>query len=91
MATYRSDIDLLVILKEGKLDYGRVKQIRDEIERHFSSVGAENVLRSPLPVECTVVLRSVFRTIEPAMKEALNFAVILSDFTGELTQELEAA
>ena len=31
-ATYRSDIDLLVILKEGPLTYTRVRQLRDIFE-----------------------------------------------------------
>ncbi len=78
-ATYRSDIDILVVLKEGRLTYDRVKNIRDQFESHFQGIGKEELLNKPLPVEITVVMSSVFSTIEPAMKGALSIAHILYD------------
>src|ERR1700733_10849189 len=69
-ATYRSDVDLLVILRDGPLNFGRVREIRDTIEMGYRKQNRAEFLNDPLPIQITVVLKSVFSTSEPAMKEA---------------------
>jgi hypothetical protein len=48
----------------------------------------ETLLQHPLPVEMTVVLSTVFFTLEPAMKKALQSPLILTDFVGTLPMKL---
>jgi predicted nucleotidyltransferase len=83
-ATYRSDIDLLIILENGPLNYSRVQQIRDNIEQGLIAQSKADLLDAPLPVQITVVLDSVFSTSEPAMRDALKSALILVNPEGTL-------
>jgi predicted nucleotidyltransferase len=78
-ATYRSDVDILVLLNTDKLTYGKVRDVRDRIEQGFASQGQEALLTQPLPVQFTVVLASAITTSEPGMKLALLDKVILAD------------
>lgn len=89
-ATYRSDVDLLVILGlgPGALNYSVTREIRDSIESHFKRLDADELLRQPLPVEVTVVLESVFETQEPAMLDALNKCLLIQDYSGKLKDRL---
>lgn len=84
-ATYRSDIDLLVLVKEGPLTYGQVCKLREQVER---VLGPKKQM--PLPVEVHFVLPSVFETKEPAMKKALAAAQKLCDPSGALKKGLES-
>lgn len=86
-ATFRSDIDLLVVLRNGPLHYGRVKEIRDRIEEAVLS----EFLLKPLPIQLTVVLRSVFDTTEPAMLKALQLSQTLFECSdsGDIACRLE--
>ncbi len=72
-ATYRSDIDLLVVLKAGPLNYERVQKLRDCADRAFESDQASLVLK----LEIHFVLPSVFETQEPAMIEAIRLSQVL--------------
>lgn len=85
-ATYRSDVDLLVVLATAPLNYSRVRTLRDRFEARLSRAAQE----SPLACEIHFVLSSVFETREPAMRGALKEAKVLSDPTGELARRLEA-
>jgi predicted nucleotidyltransferase len=69
-ATYRSDIDLLFILREGPLNYSRVQDLRDRLEHQV----LEKVSERALPVQAQFVLPSVRETREPAMRSALKAA-----------------
>lgn len=71
-ATYRSDIDLLFVLKSGSLNYSRVKKLRDILEQSLGK-SAEH----PLRCQANFVLHSVYDTQEPAMKRALQEATLL--------------
>ena len=84
-ATYRSDVDLLVILQAGPLKFSRVSALRDAIE---TAIPIET-LSSPLRVEFHFVLGSVFETSEPAMREALAAAETLVDLDGNLRRSLD--
>ncbi|MCM2322689.1 MAG: nucleotidyltransferase domain-containing protein [Oligoflexia bacterium] len=81
-ATYRSDIDILVLLAEGPLNYARTRSVRDRLEATFKDAGRLELLEKPLEVQFTVVLESVFATREPAMRAALRSAHLLSDAAG---------
>ncbi len=88
-ATYRSDIDLLLILNEAQLKYDRVQEIRNSVELHFQRMGCQELLETPLPVQLTVVLKSVFTTQEPAMIEALQRAIVLWERDGTISSALK--
>lgn len=83
-ATYRSDLDILVILQTGSLTYSRVQSLRDQFEQCWSKSNA-----GPLPCQINFVLPTVFETSEPAMQNALRDAVILHDSGGTLDRKLE--
>ena len=83
-ATYRSDVDLLVIVGAQQLTYSDVVKMRDEVENHFESKGFAELCSNPLPIQVTVVLESVFLTEEPAMRDALKTAIPLFDPNGQL-------
>jgi predicted nucleotidyltransferase len=85
-ATHRSDIDLLVVLKSGPLNYSRVQRLRDALEE---AIPAET-LSAPLQVNFQFVLASVFETQEPAMAQALVEARILVDPRGSLGRKRAA-
>ena len=78
-ATYRSDIDILIVLTGNKLTYGKVQEIRDGVEAGFDANGQKACLSEPLPVQFTVVLRSALKSAEPAMKQALLHKIVLAD------------
>ncbi len=80
-ATFRSDIDLLFILKSPPLDYERVSKLRDGLEKQWD--------QDPLPIQCTFVLENVFSTSEPAMQQALKSAWVLWDVEGRIQRGLE--
>ncbi len=88
-ATYRSDIDLLVVLNVKKLTFTTVQAIRDEFENYFETIGHANLLVLPLPIQITVVLDSVFATTEPAMLQALEKALPLFDPKNRLRAFIE--
>lgn len=67
-ATYRSDVDLLVILRQGPLNYARVQDLRRRLEEEVIS-GSEG-----LEVQAQFVLPGVHQTTEPAMRQALREA-----------------
>lgn len=73
-ATYRSDLDLLVVLREGPLQFERVRSLRDQFEREWLQH-----IQSPLPFQVNFVLPSVRSTQEPAMRDALTKAIMLID------------
>lgn len=83
-ATYRSDIDLLIVLCEGPLTYSRVRDLRDRFDEKWAASQGT----SPLHCELHFVLRSVFETKEPAMRKALLTAISLIDKMGALKNEL---
>ncbi len=83
-ATYRSDIDFLVILKHPPLTYSRVCQLRDQIESKMSSERTQ----SPLGCEFHFVLMDVFSTREPAMAQSLLDSVIFIDPNRKLKESL---
>lgn len=72
-ATYRSDVDLLVILCGSQLTYSKVQEIRDWCEKNIEA----KLTQKPLPLQITVVLECVFRTTEPGMKQALQEALYI--------------
>ena len=84
MATYRSDIDLLVVLKDGDLHFGRVQNLRDHLDHALADVAD-----TPLPIHANFVLPSVIDTKEPAMQRALLSAIILWDPSLELYRQLK--
>ena len=78
-ATYRSDIDILVVIDGEILNYGVVIANRDWIEAEFEKKAQLSTLTQPLEVQFTIVLKSVFNTSEPAMRDALSHAIVLAD------------
>jgi predicted nucleotidyltransferase len=78
-ATYRSDIDILVVIDGEILNYGVVTSTRDWIESEFEKKAQLSTLTQPLEVQFTIVLKSVFNTSEPAMRDALSHAIALVD------------
>lgn len=86
-ATYRSDIDILLIFETMDLNLTVVQKTRDRLEAFFQSQNAEAVLQKPLPVEFQIVLLSVFSTQEPEMLKNLKQGLILSDKQGLLKKE----
>jgi predicted nucleotidyltransferase len=73
-ATYRSDIDFLVVMKTSfPLTYSQVVAYRDQIEQ------AMNTRQVPecLPCQFTFVLETVRLSDEPAMTAALRKSVTL--------------
>ena len=79
-ATYRSDLDLLVVLRQPPLSYERVVALRRRIEEAMP----EGALERPLAADIHFILPSAFATEEKAMSAALNNAVILLDPMGRL-------
>lgn len=88
-ATYRSDVDLLIISKIPKLTYEYVKTLRTSLEKDFIESGHSDLLQKPLEVQMTIVQESVFLTIEPAMQDALRHAIILRDETHTIASKLK--
>ena len=74
-ATYRSDVDLLVILRDPPLTYDRVQKLRDL----FDTLGMPEL---PLPVQIQFILPTAFETKEPAMATALKMAIALWEKPG---------
>jgi predicted nucleotidyltransferase len=72
-ATYRSDLDVLVVLRAGPLTFSRVQELRDLLDRE--TLG--NLQDSPLEFQVQFALASVFHSEEPAMREALKHARVL--------------
>lgn len=89
-ATYRSDIDILLVFEQISLNFSFVQQTRDAIEKHFTDRGLGNLLRQPLRVEFQVVRDSVFQTSDPVMKSNLEMGIILVDKTGFIKKSREA-
>ncbi len=79
-ATYRSDLDLLVVLKNPPLKYGRVVDLREKIEAKMPLAA----LSEPLACEFHFVLPDVADTSEPAMMDSISKATILIDPYGKL-------
>lgn len=88
-ATYRSDIDILLVFEAMDLNLAVVQKTRDLVEAFFIAHNAESTLQKPLPVEFQVVLFSVFSTQEPEMLKNLKQGIILSDKQGLLKKEQE--
>jgi hypothetical protein len=83
-ATYRSDVDVLVILKAAPLIYSRICALRDRFDQAWQKTG-------PLDCHLNFVLTNVFETSDPAMKHALHGAVTLTCHGGaELNKRLAA-
>lgn len=78
-ATYRSDIDLLIVARDCHLDYGRVVEWRNRIE----GVLETNAVETVLPCQFTFVLSSVRTTSEPAMRQALAKSIVLYSINSE--------
>ena len=74
-ATYRSDIDLLFILRKPAIKADDSHQIFERFSKNLSD-------NSPLPVQIVVVGDSVFQTQEPAMKQNLKESIVLADPRG---------
>jgi predicted nucleotidyltransferase len=89
-ATYRSDVDLLVIIRQDTLTYSDVQLVRDLIEAHFNQLGLSEILEAPLPVQLTVVRDSVFNSTEPDLQEALLSGIIFLDNMGVLQKNRSA-
>ena len=90
-ATYRSDIDLLIILGEEKITYDKVVLIRNQIEEHFTKLGRPDLLSQPLPSQITVVGKSVVSTQEPEMRRAITHSIPIFDDQLFLKKFLEIA
>ncbi|MGZ3769124.1 MAG: nucleotidyltransferase domain-containing protein [Bdellovibrio sp.] len=89
-ATYRSDIDIMLIFDQKNLDYTFVQKTRDSIEEFFLKHNAQQLLNSPLPVEFQVVRSSVFSTTENEMKTNLRCGIILVDKANFIKLKVEA-
>lgn len=87
-ATYRSDVDILLVFETSHLTYGFVQSARDNVEKHFRNSGKELALSKPLPVQTTVVASSVFATNEPGMTQALTESLLLFDRKGTMKDNL---
>lgn len=73
-ATYRSDLDFLVIVSPDRpLNYGQVVAWRDELERLLAKKGVD----STLPCQFNFVKDSVRHSVEPAMRQALAGGLVL--------------
>ena len=88
-ATYRSDIDILLVFDQEDLNFSMTHKTRNGVEEYFKSQKAEGVLLSPLPVEFQVVRRSVFLTKEPEMLKNLKQGILLVDKQDLLKNELK--
>ncbi len=67
-----SDIDLIFIIDVKKLEFGIVQKLRNEWEEYFGES-----LQSPLPIQMNFVQPSVFHSMEPAMRKALDKGILL--------------
>ena len=83
-ASYLSDIDLLIVLREGPLKYGRVCAFREQWDRVLLKKGSLS-----LPVHTNYILPEAFQTHEPAMRKALRNAMIILDPEKILVHKLE--
>lgn len=84
-ATYRSDIDCLIVLKYAPLTFARIKELREALEKHFRP----SLLHRPLQCEFHFVLPGVFKTKEPAMRQGLMQSINLLDPEGALKKGLK--
>lgn len=82
VATYRSDLDILAVLCQPPLTYGRTVDLRDKIEKVIPSA----VLSHPLPVQLHFILPAAFDTGEKAMFDALRSSFILLDIGGRVAE-----
>ncbi|MGE0525800.1 MAG: nucleotidyltransferase domain-containing protein [Bdellovibrionales bacterium] len=83
-ATYRSDVDLLVILDQRAFKAHDVRAVQELLENQLQ---AHN---DPLPLQFVVVGKSVFQTQEPAMMGNLRDSLILYDPQRLLQSRLKA-
>lgn len=88
-ATYRSDIDIMLIFEQNNLDFKFVQTTRDSVENHFFKHGSSTLLKTPLPVEFQVVRTSVFSSTEEEMKKNLRTGIILTDKNNILRKNME--
>ncbi|MGZ3746422.1 MAG: nucleotidyltransferase domain-containing protein [Pseudobdellovibrionaceae bacterium] len=88
-ATYRSDIDIMLIFDQNNLDFSFVQKTRDRIENHFSVHKLSHLLNEPLKAEFQVVRFSVFQSKEDEMKNNLKTGLCLVDKFGLLKREME--
>lgn len=78
-ATYRSDIDIMLIFDQSNLDFKFVQTTRDLVEGHFLAHNSSKLLSTPLPVEFQVVRVSAFSSTEEEMKKNLHTGIVLVD------------
>lgn len=88
-ATYRSDVDIMLIFEQNDLDFKFVQNTRDSVEHHFFKHGSSILLTTPLSVEFQVVRASVFSSTEEEMKKNLRTGIILTDKYNILRKNLE--
>lgn len=77
-ATYRSDIDVLVILDEGELKAERVARLRENLESSMQP--------GVLEVQFTFILKTSLNTSEPGLKQALHESALLAERNGLLSK-----
>lgn len=89
-ATYRSDVDLLFVVRDSSLiKFSEVQKNRDKLENFLNRMGKSTLLNKPLELQSIFVSLDVFETEEPAMSEALSKAIIFVDVSGEIMKALK--
>lgn len=71
-ATWRSDVDLLVVLRLGPLTYSRVRSVRDAFDARVGALSDR-----PLPVQVSVMLAETLADPDPGTKLALRDAIAM--------------
>lgn len=79
-ATYRSDVDLMLVLAEGPLTFARSSALKERVESETESSG----IRSALPLQLTCVLSSIDASQDPGTRDALQFSSILFQASQEV-------
>lgn len=82
-ATYRSDIDLLLVLENEKLSFATTRQKRDAIDALIARSG----LKLPLELDIHCILPASLQTKEAGMRQALETSVVLFDSEEETNEQ----
>jgi predicted nucleotidyltransferase len=88
-ATYRSDIDIMLIFAQDDLNFSFVQKTRDQAEWFFAAHKMSEALCEPLQVEFQVVRNTIFNSKEPATIENLHHGKILVDPSEQLKRQME--
>lgn len=88
-ATYRSDIDVMLIFDQDELNFSFVQKTRDSVESFFAVNQMSAVLIEPLRVEFQVVRINIFNSKEQATIKNLRQGQLLFDSKGELKKMME--